>query len=305
MQPAAIAADGLLFHSSSSGVIPSLSSYGIPVCFVVAAGILMLAVFAKLQWIFSNPLWEDIAIGGVWRTLVSIVLELWAAMALLLLPSRRNAAWIGLAIHSVLLIASVSFWWMGQSCQCFGDWQLGDFKIPTWFLPVYNLLAVVAFAVVVAKANAQVTFRSWRFLPDLGTQIGSVFGLLFGLFMLSTAQGQQYWWTGAVSNEVVLQVGNVPELLPGQSYETIVTLHNRLSKPIRVVGGGTSCSCVTLENIPLEIPANSSRELAIRFKVGEHLRGQKEFTSSLVYYLEGGQQFLVKGGIRSVVNNSR
>ncbi|MDP1561146.1 MAG: hypothetical protein Q8M16_07095 [Pirellulaceae bacterium] len=262
-------------------------------------------MFAKLQWNFSNPLWEDIAIGGVWLTLVSIVLELWAALALLLLPSRRNAAWIGLAIHGVLLIASVSFWWTGQSCQCFGDWQLGDFKIPTWFLPVYNLLAIVVFAVVVAKANAQVTFRSWRFLPDLGTQAGLVLGLLVGLFMLSTAQGQQFWRTGATATEVVLQVDQVPEVVPGHSYETIVTLHNRLSKPIRVVGGGTSCTCVTLGNIPLEILANSRRELAVRFKVGEHLRGQKEFTSSLVYYLEGGQQFLVRGIIRGEIANLR
>jgi hypothetical protein len=298
MQPAAIAADGLLFHSSSSGVVPPLSTYGIPAWFVLSAGILLLAVCAKLQWIVNNPLWEDIAIGGVWLTLVSIVFELWAATTLLLLPSRRNAAWIGLATHSILLIASVGFWWTGQSCQCFGDWQLGDFKIPTWSLPVYNLLAVVVFAILVSKTNARTTFRSWRVLPDLGTQAGLVLGLLFGLFMLSTAQGQQFWRTGASATEVVLQVGELPDLVPGQSYETIVTLYNRLSKPIRVVGGGTSCTCVTLENIPLEIPSNSRRELAVRFKVGEHLRGQREFTSSLVYYLEGGQQFLVRGVVR-------
>jgi hypothetical protein len=205
MQPAAIAADGLQFHSSSSRVIPSLSRYVIPAGFVLAAGILLLAACAKLQWIFSNPLWEDIAIGGVWSTFVSIVLELWAATALLLLPSRRNAAWIGSAIHAVLLIASVGIWWTGQSCQCFGDWQLADFKIPTWSLPVYNLLAVLVFSVVVAKTNVQATFRSWRFLPDLGTQAGMVLGLLFGLFMLSTAQGQQFWRTGASATEVVLQ----------------------------------------------------------------------------------------------------
>ncbi len=273
--------------------------------FFIAASALLLAVSAKVQWVLNDPLWEDIAIGGVWLTLLSIALELWAALALMLLPSRRNAAWIGLAIHSVLFIASVGFWWTGQSCQCFGDWQLGDFKIPTWSLPVYNLLAVVVFAVVVAKANAPATFRSWRFLPDLGTQAGVALGLLFGLFMLSTAQGQQFWRSGANSNEVVLQVGNVPELLPGQSYETFVTLRNRLSKPVRVVGGGTSCTCVTLEKIPLEIPANSRRELAVRFKVGEHLRGQKEFRSSLVYYLEGRKQFLVRGDFSGAIDNSR
>jgi len=101
------------------------------------------------------------------------------------------------------------------------------------------------------------------------------------------------------------KVGEVPELVPGQRYETIITLYNRLSKPIRVVGGGRRCTCVTLENIPLEIPANSRRELAVRFRVGEHLRGQKEFTSSLVYYLEGGQQFLMRGDFRGTIVDLR
>ncbi len=58
----------------------------IRIWFVLAAGVLLLAVVAKLQWIFSNPLWEDVAIGGVWLTLAGIVLEFWAASALLLAP---------------------------------------------------------------------------------------------------------------------------------------------------------------------------------------------------------------------------
>jgi hypothetical protein len=70
----------------------------IRIWFVVAAGVLLLAVVAKLQWIFSNPLWEDVAIGGVWLTLVGIVLEFWAASALLLAP-RIKAAWVGLGMH--------------------------------------------------------------------------------------------------------------------------------------------------------------------------------------------------------------
>jgi hypothetical protein len=62
---------------------------------------------------------------------------------------------------------------------------------------------------------------------------------------------------------------------------------------------------VTLESIPVEIPAHGRRELAVRFKVGEHLHGQKEFTSGLVYYLERGQQFNVRGAIYGTIDNSR
>ena len=298
---AAVVADELLRHSNSSELAPTLSRDLIPACFVIAAGVLFFAVVAKLQWIFSDPLWEDIAIGGVWLTLVSIVLELWTAAALLLLPSRRKAAWIGQVMHVVLLVASISFWVSGQSCQCFGDWQVRAWNIPSWLLPLYNLVAVACFLWIAVKTQPQPVTTAWTKLPDIGTQVGVALGLLLGLFMLSASQGQQCWRTGAGANEAVLQIGELPDLVPGQSYETTVTLFNRLSKPIRVVGDGTSCMCVTLENIPLEIPANSRRELAVRFKVGEHLRGQKEFTSSLVYYLEGGQQFLVRRPISGLV----
>jgi hypothetical protein len=201
-------------------------------------------------------------------------------------------------MHAALLIASITFWISGHSCQCFGDWSLGNFTIPTWLLPIYNLIVVIFFALIASQPYRSPAIKSRLLLPDLSTQFGLALGVFFGLFMLSTTQGQSLWRSGAMANEVVLQVGNLPELVPGNRYETNVTLYNRLLKPIRVVGGGTSCTCVTLANIPLEIPANSQRELAIRFKVGEHLRGQKEFTSSLVYYLEGGQQFLVRGVVR-------
>jgi hypothetical protein len=292
-------------QSVSSRPLPFASGVSLQVRFFFAAGVLLLAVSAKVQWILSNPLWEDIAIGGMWVTLAAIVLEAWTASSLLLLPNRRQAAWIGLAVHVVLLVASVWFWISGLTCQCFGDWALGDFQIPTWALPAYNLVAVVLFGLIAAKFDQATTAKAWLRLPDLGTQIGVVIGLFFGLFMLSTSQGQQFWRPGAAANEVILQVGELPELVPGESYETGVTLYNRLSKPIRVVGGGTSCTCVTLENIPLEIPANSRRELAVRFQVGEHLRGQKEFTSSLVYYLKGGQQFLVRSSVKWVLGDTR
>ena len=55
----------------------------------------------------------------------------------------------------------------------------------------------------------------------------------------------------------------------------------------------------------MEIPAHGRRELAVRFQVGEHLRGQKEFRNSLVYYLEGSQQFNIRGVINASFSDSR
>jgi hypothetical protein len=307
MRPTDDGAGGTFLQSRSSAdpfsFSPSWDSL-IRIGFVLAAGVLLLAVVAKVQWIFNNPLWEDISIGGVWLTLAGIVWEFWAASALLL-ASRFTAAWVGLGIQLVLLIAGLGMLLSGQNCQCFGDWKLAGAEIPSWFLPVYNLLAFVVFSVIVAKSNSTNPRDSKSRLPEFGIQIGVALGLLFGLFMLSTAQGQQVWRSGASATEVVLQVAEIPELVPGQRYETAVTLRNRSAKPIRVVGGGTTCTCVTLESIPVEIPAHGRRELAVRFKVGEHLHGQKEFTSGLVYYLERGQQFNVRGAIYGTIDNSR
>ena len=222
MNPTAVSADGLLYSgvSGNGHALPlsqSTIGLGVQAWFVLAAAVLFLAVAGKLQWIWKNPLWEDIAIGGVWITLAAIVLEGWAAASILLL-SRRNAAYIGLAIYAVLLIASIGFWISGQNCQCFGDWQLGAFKVPTWLLPIYNLIAVIFFAIIASKPNQSTTIKSRLRLPDFGTQFGLVLGVLFGLFMLSTAQGQPFLRSGSASNEVVLQgrrspgVGSGPTL---------------------------------------------------------------------------------------------
>ncbi|MDP1563472.1 MAG: hypothetical protein Q8M16_18985, partial [Pirellulaceae bacterium] len=169
MNPSAVGADGLLCSSVSGNghslpLSQSAIGRGVQVWLVAAAAVLFFAVAAKLQWIWNNPLWEDIAIGGVGITLAAIVWEIWAA-ASILLASRRNAAYIGLAIHVVLPIASTWFWISGQSCQCFGDWQLGDFKIPTWLLPIYNLVAVIFFAMIAIKPNQSTTVKSRLRLP--------------------------------------------------------------------------------------------------------------------------------------------
>jgi hypothetical protein len=166
-----------------------------------------------------------------------------------------------LAVHVVLLVASSWFWISGLTCQCFGAWTLADFQIPTWTLPAYNLVAVVLFGFMATKSGEATSAKPWLRLPDLETQLGVAIGILLGLFMLSTSQGQQFWRTGAAANEVIFQVGELPELVPGESYKTVVTLYNRLSKPIRVVGGGTSCTCVTLENIRLEQKSYAPRDL--------------------------------------------
>ena len=78
MRPAVEGAGGTFLQSRSSADVFSYSPTWdllTRVWFVLAAGVLLLAVVAKLQWIFSNPLWEDMATGGAWLTLAGIVLE--------------------------------------------------------------------------------------------------------------------------------------------------------------------------------------------------------------------------------------
>lgn len=57
-------------------------------------------------------------------------------------------------------------------------------------LRIYNLVAVIFFAMIAIKPNQSTTVKSWLRLPDLGTQCGLALGLLTGLFMLSTAHTQ-------------------------------------------------------------------------------------------------------------------
>jgi len=279
--------------------------------FVVAALVLLLAAASKVIWIITDPLWEDIAVGGAWLTIPAIVAECWVAGYLLFGPRRVIAAGLGMAIHAIFLCFGIGLWMTGTNCQCFGDLSAMGLEIPAWMLPIYNLVAIFLFAFAfrqaagVAMDSHSGGISSARWWPQPGEQVGIILGLTLFLFVSSTVQGQQLWRPGMGANEVVLQIPELGPLSPGSEYETEITIHNRLSQPIRIVGGGASCTCLTLDSIPLEVPGNGKRAVTVRFKVGKHLAGQQEFRNSLVYFLEGGRQFQVRGVVRGTIDNSR
>jgi len=277
--------------------------------FIFAALVLLLAAATKLYWIHTESLWEDIAVGGAWLTIPAIVAESWVAGCLLFSPSRLTAGFLGLALHSAFLVFGVGLWLTGTNCQCFGDISALGVAFPAWLLPVYNLMAIIFFAITIRQTTGVVpsgVLTGWirpRWWPKPSEQTGIALGITVLLFFWSTVHGQQLWRPRMTANQVILEIPELGPFRPDTEYKTEINIRNRLSTPIRIVGGGTSCSCLTLDSIPLVIPGNGNRQLVVRFTVGKHFEGQQEFRNSLVYFVEGARQFQVRGVVRGAIDN--
>jgi len=66
-----------------------------------------------------------------------------------------------------------------------------------------------------------------------------------------------------------------------------VTLHNYSNKPIKVIGGTVSCVCMTLQDLPVTVPAHGTATVHVNV-IFRGTLGQ--FTHSFKFYHSGREQ---------------
>ena len=82
----------------------------------------------------------------------------------------------------------------------------------------------------------------------------------------------------------VLEVGEAHE---GVSRVLPIRLHNYGNKPIKVIGGNVSCTCMTLTDLPVTVPAKGKVTVRIEVK----FRGTKgRFNHSFRFFHDGVEQ---------------
>jgi len=155
----------------SRGVDKNTVTNGVvQILLVSSALVLLVAASAKTHWIMTNPFWEDLSSFGIWPTLLGIVMESLAGIALLCLRSRLSAAAVGVVIHGILFAAGAWFLLADQRCNCFGVWTEVLDYIPKWGLPVYNLLLIAGFLSVIAISKEK--WQGKSDFPSVGTWVG-------------------------------------------------------------------------------------------------------------------------------------
>lgn len=103
--------------------------------------------------------------------------------------------------------------------------------------------------------------------------------------------------------EIVPAVIELGEVTPGQPVVRNLRVQNNFGRSVTIVGGGSGCGCLTLDSLPVNVPAGETRMLRIEFIPG-YADPQVAIEKPFYYYLDHPHQYSVKGVVRSFASNS-
>jgi hypothetical protein len=231
----------------------------------VLLGLILLGAAAlKFQGLSAGVLPRNLLFTSPQLVLLTIEVEALLGLWLLSGLALRAAWWAGTFFFVLLAAVSLYQGVTGQeSCGCFGELQVS----PWW-----------SFAIDVAAVAGLVWFRpprssggAWsdRYRPFVQVGVGAVVivALVVGIFLLVTDQPLHA--LARLRGEAIGVgpfVTDVGTGKPGEVRSFAVELINYTSSPVRIVGGTTSCGCVTTRDLPVELPPGGSRPIRVEMR---------------------------------------
>jgi hypothetical protein len=242
---------------------------------IVLGVFLLVTAGLKIHGLYTDPYSQESVLLTP-RLLVAVI-EVEILLGLWLLSGlAMRAAWLAaLAFFAAGAAANVYLAVEGQrSCGCFGKLTVS----PWWTLgldaAVVMLLIIIRPAVGISTAPASLSLGVKTALST-----GLVVALIGGGFVLLAEDPART--LAQLRGEVVAvspAVTEVGEGTAGEQREFTIRLTNYTARPVRVLGGTTTCSCIATQDLPVEIAPNQSQELKVRIRfVGSPGRFQHRF----------------------------
>jgi len=255
---------------------------------VVLGLVLLVAAGLKGHELALDPLTEDSFLASPPLQIAAIEVEILLGLWLLSGLARR-AAWVAaLGFFGVMAGVSLYMALAGQtSCGCFGR-----LTVNPWLTFAFDGAAVAALAVwrpVRAEGTGSVGWLRGVLRTGLGTAafltlIGGALLLAFDDPAAALAQ---------LRGEVIAVEPSVSQVGDGIALEQrrfTVQLTNHGERPVRLLGGTTTCSCIATEDLPTTVPAGESRSIAVDVKFSG---GAGRFQHSFILYTDDAKQPVV------------
>jgi hypothetical protein len=200
----------------------------------------------------------------------------------------RRAAWfVALVFFLVLAATSLYLGLIGQSsCDCFGR-----IHVSPWAALLLDLVCLVALTLCcppLCAAEAPADGRWRREALTIAAGAGALLTVGLGAVLLAADS------PGAVlarlRGEVLFVdpiVSDLGSAVPGQTHNFMVHVHNRSDRTVKILGGTSTCSCVTTEDLPVAVPPRSSVPVSVRARFGG-TTGM--FQSQFVFYTDDEHQ---------------
>ena len=203
---------------------------------------------------------------------------------------RMRAAWAAvLVFFGILASASLYLALVGQTnCGCFGR-----VAVNPWITLAIDVAALAALLLCRPKLSAAPADDGVRRVPAwVNVGAGAAFLLLLaGSFLLAVDNPADA--LARLRGEALTVdpgISEVGEATAGTRRRFTVRLVNHTERPIRVVGGTTTCGCIGTNDLPVTVPPHAARPIAVQMIFSG---GVGRFQHRFVLYTDEAQQRVV------------
>ena len=243
-----------------------LSSRIIMALFLLLAGVSKLAplrAIALTSW-FVLPSWAVLSCG---------IMEFLLGCAALTLVPHRLLHRIMLLLYSLFVVVLVVQWSDGEEvCQC-----LGSLSLPIGWMLAADVLLLASLVIFRRHWERPVPLLSSGFLRE---HLANLRIIAPACLLVSVAWfGSLDSAYGFVTGQPVLvdtQTRFAGTVRQSESVDVVYQLSNSSSKPLRITGAKTTCSCMGILDLPTTLAPGQSRDIRLRVSGRTANRLQRE-----------------------------
>lgn len=230
------------------------------VLFLFVGSLLLVTALLKFHSFLLSPFVPQLLLPYRWQVLALILVEFLLALWFLSGQALAAARLMGMLFFSLAGLASLYMIWIGQtSCGCFG-------KINTnpWVALTIDLAALILLFFIRSSRTEPVSslLKSTAFQVALGTVV--ILGLAIELFFLSVDDPERVLaqWRGDIItiNPSVIDAGSA---MLGEKRQVTLRIHNYSDRIVDIVGGTSTCSCVAIESLPVNIRIGAYKDIKV------------------------------------------
>ena len=229
---------------------------------------LLLAAILKAHGLFTDPYGQENFLSPLWLQFLSIEVELLLGLWLLSGMRPRLAWWVTLSFFAILAGMSFLLAWQGQaSCGCFGKVEVNPWYTFALDIVIVAIMLPLSFTNLTSRAASAPGGITQLFNPIF--QITLITTLLLSILALgfTLITGDPWAALARLRGETLAVIPAVTQLgegTAGESRTFQVQLRNYSDKPIKVVGGTTSCACIATQDLPITIPAGGAESINVK-----------------------------------------
>lgn len=224
----------------------------------------------KVHGLITDPYGQDNFLALPWLQVLTIEVEVLLGLWLLSKLQPQLAWCVTLLFFAILAAISFTLATQGQtSCGCFGKVEINP-----WYTFALDLGIVITMLCLSPLSLSGSGVGGEGFLPS-EAPLSSLLQILFttcallGLLALGfTLFTTDPWATLArLRGETLAVIPAVIQLGQGTAGEQRtfqVQLRNYSDKPIKVVGGTTSCSCIATQDLPITVLAGGTESINVK-----------------------------------------